>query len=130
MANVNHCSLPYNTSFSAYNIDSKGGATSTKTLNDSLTNDSLTVKITLRRFPQFYVINIAIPVFVLTIVGQSSFAIPEHADAKLLVPVSRLLVHSIDHCYCIPTCRADAVSIAIPLPVWCLVVLQLFFVQR
>ena len=49
------------------------------------------VNITLRRHPQFYVVNILIPILVLSVMGQTAFAVPEHSDAKIAVPLTVLL---------------------------------------
>ena len=49
------------------------------------------VNLTLNRHPKFYILNVFTPIFVHTVVGQSVFAIPEHADSKILVPLTVLL---------------------------------------
>lgn len=84
-------SLPVNTTFRAYNIDTNGISTNSLNFSQENVQTGFTVNITLRRFPHFFLINIVAPVFVLTVVEQISFAIPEHSDANLLVPLTVLL---------------------------------------
>ena len=49
------------------------------------------VNITLQRYPHFYVVNILIPIIILSVMGQTAFAVPEHEDAKIVVPLTVLL---------------------------------------
>ena len=49
------------------------------------------VNITLQRYPHFYVVNILIPILVLSVMGQTAFAVPENEDAKIVVPLTVLL---------------------------------------
>lgn len=84
-------SLPTNITFEAYIVDPNGLATNTLNFTGENAQTGFTVNITLRRFPQFFIINLGVPVFVLTAVEQTSFAIPEHADSKIVVPLTVLL---------------------------------------
>ena len=88
---VSFASLPKNTSFHGYAVDSNGRATNVSTETQQDVQTGFNVTITLKRYPLFYIINLGVPVFVLTVVGQTAFAIPDHADAKLVVPLTVLI---------------------------------------
>ena len=47
--------------------------------------------VTLRRHSQFYVVNILIPILMLSVMGQTTLAVPEHLDAEIAVPLIVLL---------------------------------------
>ena len=88
---VNVASLPKNITFKAYTFNSSGYATNNLVLELGNVQTGFRVNITLRRFPQFYIINVGVPVLVLAAVGQCSFFIPERSDAKLVVPLTVLV---------------------------------------
>ena len=59
--------------------------------NNDMFMTGFVVNVTLRRRPQFYVVNILVPVLVLSVIGQMAFAVPAHSDAKIAVPLTVLL---------------------------------------
>lgn len=88
---MNVASAPMNISFTETLMNPNGTASATvaQVVDDVMTG--FEVNITLCRHSSFYIVNLLIPLFVLTVVGQTSFAIPEDADSKILVPLTVLL---------------------------------------
>ena len=88
---VNVVTLPINISFKELNVDSDGYSTNVVISETTNAKVGFKVNLTLQRYPQFYIVNILVPIIVLTIIGQTAFAIPEHADGKIIVPLTVLL---------------------------------------
>ena len=82
---------PMNTSFTELVMNPNGTATSTIAYVVKNVQTGFQVNLTLSRHPESYITNVLTPIFVLTIVGQTAFAIPEHADSKVLVPLTVLI---------------------------------------
>ena len=88
---VNVVTLPINISFKELNVDSNGYLTNNVSFETNNAKVGFKVNLTLQRYPQFYIVNILVPIIVLTIIEQTAFAIPEHADGKIIVPLTVLL---------------------------------------
>lgn len=88
---VNVAHAPMNSSFTETVIYPNGSASTTvaQVINNAQTG--FLVNITLQRHATYYIMNVLLPLFVLTAVGQTAFAIPEDADSKILVPLTVLL---------------------------------------
>ena len=84
-------SLPINVTLQQLDVNADGSASHTIATSFANASTGFNVTITLQRYSQFYVVNILVPIILLAVIGQSSYAIPEHADAKLLVPLTVLL---------------------------------------
>ena len=88
---VNVVSLPVNVSFKEINVNSSGYSTNVLNQEVKTAKVGFQVNLTLHRYPQFYIVNVLVPIVVLTVIGQTAFAIPEHADGKIVVPLTVLL---------------------------------------
>ena len=84
-------SLPINVTLQLLDVKADGSASNTIASTYANASTGFNVTITIQRYAQFYVVNILVPIIFLAVIGQSSYAIPEHADAKLLVPLTVLL---------------------------------------
>ena len=84
-------SLPINITLQQLVVNADGSASNTIATAFANASTGFNVTITLQRYSQFYIVNILVPIMLLAVIGQSSFAIPEHADAKLLVPLTVML---------------------------------------
>ena len=88
---VNVVSVPTNVSFKETEVDLNGYSTNVVSAEMYNAKIGFQVILTIHRHPQFYVFNIIVPIAVLTVIGQTAFAIPEHAEGRLGVPLSVLL---------------------------------------
>ena len=84
-------SLPVNFTLQELIVNADGSASNTISNTVANASTGFNVTIILQRYAQFYMVNIIVPIILLAVIGQASFAIPEHADAKLLVPLTVLL---------------------------------------
>lgn len=82
---------PVNISFFEKLVYPNGSSSKSVVREVSNVQTGFRVNITMRRHPAFYVVNMLIPIFMLSAVGQTAFALPEGADAKILVPLTVLL---------------------------------------
>ena len=85
---VNVVSVPINVSFKETEVNSNGYSTNVlgAELNDA--KIGFQVILTIHRHPQFYVVNVLVPIAVFTVIGQTAFAIPEHAEGRLGLPLT------------------------------------------
>lgn len=82
---------PVNISFTETVMNPNGSSSNTVAQIINNVQTGFQVNVTLRRHPSFYLLNSLVPIFVLTGVGQTAFALPEEADGKVLVPLTSLL---------------------------------------
>ena len=88
---LNVVTLPQNITFKQIEVNSTGYTDGIVDYTIEHAKTGFQVNITLRRYPQFYVVNVIVPIIILTVIGQTAFAIPEHSDGKIVVPLTVLL---------------------------------------
>ena len=88
---VNVVSLPMNVTFKEIAVNASGYSTNVLSAEVYNAKVGFQVNLTLHRYPQFYILNVLVPIVVLTVIGQTAFAIPETADGKIVVPLTVLL---------------------------------------